>query len=190
VNESDRAVRRNSVRLTFDAFCETHERAWIGIARARLRDETAAHEAVGRMKHRLWQQWDRLLREKVPAFHAWALVKEEIGAALAEKLVNAEPWPPRAPAPAWVEAVRRSVASALGLARDLADDHGSRERMYAAIGRLSERRHDVVILRYLLGLEDSVIADYLGTTEASVRSTASQALDRLAQALGGRRGER
>jgi DNA-directed RNA polymerase specialized sigma24 family protein len=181
VNESDGAVRHDgrSLRLTFDAFCETHERAWIGIARARLRDETAALAAVERMKDRLWLQWGRLLRQKVPAFHAWALVKEEIGAGLAEMMVTAGRQPP-----AWVEDVRQAARQAL----DLSEVYGSREDLYAAIRRLSERRHDVVVLRYLLSLPDSVIADYMDTTEANVRSTASQALARLAGVLRGPQG--
>src|ERR1700760_3906254 len=101
VHESEWAVRANSLRLTFDAFCGTHERAWIGIARARLPEETAALEAVQRMKDRLWRHWGRLLREKVPAFHAWALIKEEVGAALAERAVGGESSPAHQPAPAW-----------------------------------------------------------------------------------------
>ncbi|WP_202451508.1 sigma-70 family RNA polymerase sigma factor [Streptomyces sp. SID4948] len=184
VHESEWAVRANSLRLTFDAFCKTHERAWIGIARARLRDEATALDAVERMKHRLWQHWGRLLREKIPAFHAWALVKEEIGASLAERTVAGGQLPPQGPVPDWVVLMRRAAERA----QHLAEAPGSHEELYAAVGGLSERRHDVLVLRYLLGLPDSVIAEYLDTTEANVRSTARQALDRLSLALRGRRG--
>ncbi|MEV7783335.1 sigma factor-like helix-turn-helix DNA-binding protein [Kitasatospora sp. NPDC088351] len=184
MNESDWAVRRSSRLLTFDAFCDTHERAWSGIARARLGDEDEARRVVERAKDRMWQRWAWILRQQVPAFHAWTLLKEEIGAALAEAMIRAEYRPRPATVPGWVVAVRRSAARTL----DLVEAQGSHEELYAAIRRLSERRHDVVVLRYLVDLPDSVIADYLGMTEANVRSTATQALDRLAVALGGRRG--
>ncbi|MEU6403432.1 sigma factor-like helix-turn-helix DNA-binding protein [Streptomyces sp. NPDC046985] len=176
--ESEWAVRPNGLRLTFDAFCETHERAWFGIARARLCDDDAARDVVKRMKDRLWQQWPPVLRSQVPAFRAWALVKEEIGAALAEKMMKADD---HLPVPDWVTVVRE----VLELAEDRAEDQGVDEALYAAIRGLSERRHDVVILRYLLKLPDSTIAEYLDTTATNIRFTACQALARIRRELGG-----
>ncbi|MFH8224355.1 RNA polymerase sigma factor [Streptomyces sp. NPDC018057] len=169
--------------MTYDAFCETHERAWLGFARARLRDEDAAQSAVKRMKGRLRRQWPRVLREPVPAFRAWALIKEEIGAALTERVMTADE---QVRVPDWVAIVRRATQ----LAEDRAEAQGVHEELYAAIKGLSERRHDVVVLRYLLELPDSVIAEYMDTTEANIRSTASQALARLARALRDQRGQR
>ncbi|MER7706380.1 sigma factor-like helix-turn-helix DNA-binding protein [Kitasatospora sp. NPDC097605] len=172
-------------RLTFDAFCDTHGRAWTGFACARLRDDDAAHTVVEIAKARVWEDWPRILREKVPPFHAWAILKEEIGASLAEMMMNGEPLPTHASVPGWVHAVRAAAERA----QHLVETEGSHEQLYAALRRLSERRHDVIVLRYLLGLPDEQIADYLGTTESGVRSTLRQALDRLAAALGGRCGE-
>ncbi|MFK0142661.1 RNA polymerase sigma factor [Streptomyces murinus] len=185
MTESEWAVVRPSgrLRLTFDAFCETHERAWFGIARARLREDDAAREAVKRMKDRLWRQWPRVLREQVPAFRAWAFIKEEIGVCLAERMVRAEETPA---VPDWVAVIREAIE----VAEDRAEAQGVHEALYAAIRGLSERRHDVVVLRYLLELPDPTIAEYMDTTEANVRSTASQALTRLARALRPERGER
>ncbi|EYT81192.1 MULTISPECIES: RNA polymerase sigma factor [unclassified Streptomyces] len=180
---SDWAAVRPALRLTYDAFCETHERAWLGVARARLRDESAAQAAVDRMKGRLRRQWPRVLREPVPAFRAWAFVKEEIGAALAERAMTADE---QVQVPDWVAVVRKAAQ----LAEDRAEAQGVHEALYDAIKGLSERRHDVVVLRYLLELPDSVIAEYLDTTEANIRSTASQALARLARALRDQRDQR
>ncbi|MEV7923642.1 sigma factor-like helix-turn-helix DNA-binding protein [Kitasatospora sp. NPDC088779] len=184
MTESDWVVGDRD-RLTFDAFCDTHEGAWTGFARARLRDDDAAHRAVEIAKVRVWKEWPRILREKIPPFHAWTILKEEIGATLAELMMNGEPLPTQASVPGWVYAVRIAAERA----QHLMETGGSHEQLYVALRRLSERRHDVIVLRYLLDLPDEQIADCLGTTEANVRSTASQALDRLAAALGGRRGE-
>ncbi|QKW20661.1 sigma-70 family RNA polymerase sigma factor [Kitasatospora sp. NA04385] len=184
MNESDWAVGDRS-RLTFDAFCESRTKAWAGFARAQLRDEEAAAKALSAVRKRVWQEWPRILREQIPAFHAWTILKEEIGAALAEMLLTGRPLPTRESVPSWVYAVK----SAAERAQDLMTE-GSHQQLYAALRRLPERRRDVIVLRYLLDLPDAQIADYLGTGEVNVRSTASQALDRLAVALGGTRGER
>ncbi|MFF8771832.1 RNA polymerase sigma factor [Kitasatospora sp. NPDC015120] len=184
MNESDWVVGDRD-RLTFDAFCDTHGKAWLGFARARLRDDAVAHAVVELAKVRVWEGWTRILREKIPPFHAWAILKEEIGASLAGMMMNGEPLPTQTSVPAWVRAVRTAAERA----QHLTDTEGSDEQLYAALRRLSERRHDVIVLRYLLGLPDDRIADYLGTTQAGVRSTVGQALDRLAASLGGRRGE-
>ncbi|MET8699697.1 sigma factor-like helix-turn-helix DNA-binding protein [Kitasatospora sp. NPDC004723] len=184
MTESDWVVGDRD-RLTFDAFCDTHGRAWTGFARARLRDDAVAHTVVEIAKARVWQEWPRILREQIPPFHAWAILKEEIGACLAELMMNGEPLPTQTHVPGWVQSVRTAAERA----HHLLETEGSHEQLYAALRRLSERRHDVIVLRYLLGLPDDQIASYLGTTEANVRSTVRQALDRLAAALGGRRGE-
>jgi RNA polymerase sigma-70 factor (sigma-E family) len=49
------------------------------------------------------------------------------------------------------------------------------------LGRLPAQQRAVLVLRYLEGLEDSEIADVLGTTTTTVRSHASRALKRLRQ---------
>ncbi|GAA2116908.1 hypothetical protein GCM10009759_62820 [Kitasatospora saccharophila] len=169
-------------RLTFDAFCDTHHRTWSGFAGTRLHDG-AAREAVETAKGRVWREWPRILREEFPAFQAWTILKEEVGAALLRRMMDGEPPPAPGLVPRWVRAVRVAAERA----HHLPETGASHERLYAALCGLSERRHDVVVLRYLLGLTDTQIADCLATTEANVRSTAGQALDRLAAALGGHR---
>ncbi|MFE6867131.1 sigma factor-like helix-turn-helix DNA-binding protein [Kitasatospora sp. NPDC057692] len=183
MTESDWVVGDRD-RLTFDAFCDTHEKAWIGFARARLRDDAAAHAVVELAKVRVWEEWTRILRAKIPPSHAWAILKEEIGASLAGMMMNGEPLPTQPSVPGWVHSVRTAAERA----QHLMETQGGNDQLYAALRRLSERRHDVIVLRYLLDLSDEQIADYLGTTQANVRSTVSQALDRLAASLGGRRG--
>ncbi|QKW23443.1 sigma-70 family RNA polymerase sigma factor [Kitasatospora sp. NA04385] len=183
MNESDWAVGGRH-RLTFDAFCDTHHRTWSGFAGTRLHDG-AAREAVETVKSRVWREWPRILREQFPAFQAWTILKEEVGALLLQRMMDGEPPPSPGLVPRWVQVLRAAAERA----HDLPETGGSHEQLYAALCGLSERRHDVVVLRYLLGLTDDQIADCLATTEANVRSTAGQALDRLATALGAR-GER
>ncbi|MGV9789037.1 RNA polymerase sigma factor [Streptomyces sp. NPDC003435] len=184
--ENEGAVRPNRHRTTFNAFCDTHEKAWTGIARARLCDDALARDVVARMKGRLWSQWSWVIRQEVPAFHAWAMVKEAIGAALAVQLLEAEQRPPES-VPTWVEAVRWGLEGFKTLTDDEGD--GVHRELYIAIRGLSERRHDVVVLSFFLELSDSLIAEYLNTTEANVRVTRSQALARLAAKLRGKRGQ-
>ncbi|BAJ32942.1 MULTISPECIES: sigma factor-like helix-turn-helix DNA-binding protein [Kitasatospora] len=190
MNESDRAVGDRH-RLTFDAFCDTHQRTWSGFAGTRLRDTATAREAVNTAKDRVWREWPRILRDQYPAFQAWTILKEEVAAALLHRMIDGgaiplEPHGSPEPVPHWVGALRAAAERA----RHLPETGVGHERMYAALCGLSERRHDVMVLRYLLGLTDTQIADCLATTEAHVRSTAFQALDRLAAALGGGHRER
>ncbi|GAA2229163.1 MULTISPECIES: sigma-70 family RNA polymerase sigma factor [Kitasatospora] len=180
MNENDWAVRPSRPRLTFEAFCETHERAWTGFARARLRDGADAARAVATMKDHLWSHWDLALRQAVPACYAWMLIKEHVADALADAVLKEARLPPESTVPDWARVVRHFADQA----RISLESLEEREDLYEAIRRLPERQHDVVVLRYLLGLQDARIADYLGITEANVRSTASQAVKRLARVLG------
>ena len=62
----------------------------------------------------------------------------------------------------------------------LGEDH--REVM-RAIQRLPQRRREAVILRYYLDLGDTEIAQTMGISEVSVRSTISRALRTLGHLL-------
>jgi DNA-directed RNA polymerase specialized sigma24 family protein len=160
--------------MTFDAFCETHERAWVGLARARLADEGAARRALAEMQSQLWRTWSLALRQPAPAGYAWLLLKEQVANAAAEVVLKTGLPPAPRPVPDWVEAVCH-YAGCAGT-----DDH---ERLYDAILGLPERQYDILVLRCVLALPDRTIADYLGSTEGSVRSIAGQAVGRLARTI-------
>ena len=51
--------------------------------------------------------------------------------------------------------------------------------MLAALATLPARRREVLVMRFYLHLSDAAIAETLGITEVSVRSTASRALKSL-----------
>jgi RNA polymerase sigma factor (sigma-70 family) len=63
---------------------------------------------------------------------------------------------------------------------------GDRE-VLAALGRLTSRQRQVVVLRYWSELSEQEIADALRVSRGTVKSTASRALTILREALEGRR---
>ena len=63
----------------------------------------------------------------------------------------------------------------------------TRDEVTAAVGTLPSRMREVLVLRYWSELSAREIAQTLGISEGTVKSTASRALDRLEIALGGTR---
>jgi RNA polymerase sigma-70 factor (sigma-E family) len=59
-----------------------------------------------------------------------------------------------------------------------------RRAVLAALARLSRRRREVLVLRYYLGLSEAEIAEVLGISAGTVKSTAARALATLARDLG------
>ncbi|MFD3547191.1 RNA polymerase sigma factor [Streptomyces sp. NPDC058655] len=64
-------------------------------------------------------------------------------------------------------------------------DEAHRE-VLAALGRLTPRRRQVLVLRYWADLSEAEIADTLGISRGSVKSNASRGLDALQRILEGR----
>ncbi|MFI9785497.1 RNA polymerase sigma factor [Kitasatospora sp. NPDC051984] len=168
------AVPQRRDQLTFDAFCETHEQAWLGAARAcRLSDEQA-HAVVDAVRDWLWGDWQMLLREAAPAASAWKVLKDEIAkAGLAATATGDEHWPHDQ----WRVAIRTAMhRMRMEFTPDVLGT-------YEAILSLPERQQDVIILRYALDLRDETVAEYLGSTVGTVRSNARHAEDRLKEKL-------
>jgi RNA polymerase sigma-70 factor (sigma-E family) len=59
-----------------------------------------------------------------------------------------------------------------------------RQHVLAALARLPRRRREVLVLRYYLGLSEAEIAEVLGISPGTVKSTAARALAALARDLG------
>jgi RNA polymerase sigma factor (sigma-70 family) len=59
-----------------------------------------------------------------------------------------------------------------------------RREVLAALARLPQRRREVLVLRYYLGLSEAEIAAILGISPGTVKSTAARALATLARDLG------
>ena len=59
-----------------------------------------------------------------------------------------------------------------------------RRQVLAALAALPQRRRDVLVLRYYLGLREAEIAAVLGISPGTVKSTAARGLAALGRALG------
>lgn len=59
-----------------------------------------------------------------------------------------------------------------------------RREVLAALAALPARRREVLVLRYFLGLSEAEIAEVLGISAGTVKSTAARGLAALARALG------
>lgn len=65
-----------------------------------------------------------------------------------------------------------------------ADRLAERDRLVRALGTLSPRQRRVVVLRHLVGLSEREVADDLGVSVGTVKSTASRGLAQLRSVLG------
>ena len=92
---------------------------------------------------------------------------------------------------------RRALARRIGAGRDLpgweASQHSAehevilaedRRQVLAALAGLPRRRREVLVLRYWLGLPEAEIAQVLGISPGTVKSTAARGLAALARDLG------
>jgi len=169
----EEALADSRLQLTYQAFCATHERAWSGIARIRIGDPTDADLVVQTMKAHLRRQWTIALRQRVPAAYAWRLLMEHIGS--------------------WLEDSQQTVVQAdifklvidrsKELCRQSLENLPEQIGLYTAILALPDRQRDSVILRYVLDLDDHLIAEYLDRPVSTVRSNLRHARERLAKTL-------
>ncbi|MFI9274470.1 RNA polymerase sigma factor [Kitasatospora sp. NPDC052896] len=163
--------------LTLQAFCETHERAWHGFALTQVGSDQDAALVVAGMKAHLRQRWALALRQEIPATYAWRLLKEHVAAWM---LHTGRRQPALLESAVLDTVVRRLRAGRPGDGRrELPEGRG----LHTAILGLPERQHDVIVLRYVLDMDEEEIAQYLGRPAATVRSHLRHAHRNLARAL-------
>ncbi|MFD4994462.1 SigE family RNA polymerase sigma factor [Cellulosimicrobium cellulans] len=66
-----------------------------------------------------------------------------------------------------------------------ADQHAERDVLVRALATLTARQRRIVVLRHLVGLSEREVADDLGVSVGTVKSTASRGLAQLRAILGG-----
>ncbi|MFE9426526.1 sigma factor-like helix-turn-helix DNA-binding protein [Kitasatospora sp. NPDC006697] len=164
------------LKLTFDAFCRTHERAWTGFARTQVgTGQDSAALVVGAMKEHLRGNWALALRQEIPAAYAWRLLKEHIATWLAAQ---------SQPAALQTAAMDAVIGHFCRQARWSLENLPEQIGLLTAILDLPERQRDIMVLSYCLDLDDDEAAAFLGTPAATLRSNRRHARRRLARAIG------
>ncbi|MGA5424367.1 RNA polymerase sigma factor [Streptomyces lavendulocolor] len=136
--------------LDFEAHYIIHQEAFHAYALAVLGTNDAAEDAVHRAFLEILRHWDALLAESDLQQQIWAILRRTV---IAEILLDF-----------------RAHLTAL--------DSGS--GVYAALGSLSARQFDVVVLRYIAKYDTKRISWYLGVTPSTVDYHCRKARERLA----------
>jgi RNA polymerase sigma-70 factor (sigma-E family) len=167
-------VRRNEARQEFDQFVERSVDGLLRTAYLVVWDLPAAEDLVQECLYRVARRWPRVRTMAYPQAYARRIVvnlalgevprRARRHAELAETADDA--------AVLWDESAER----AFGLV-------DTRSELLDALGTLAPRQRAVLTLRYLEDLGEAEVAEVLGCSVGTVKSTASRALDKLRQQL-------
>ncbi|MFI9276107.1 sigma-70 family RNA polymerase sigma factor [Kitasatospora sp. NPDC052896] len=180
---ADAANTRAPLPVPFRGFHELHAQPYLDYATAHLADDGLALELVDDVFTALADHWTDVLAQSNPTAYAWALLRRVVEAECVrrdEHLVLVEKT-------AFAYAMRENVKSLLdGLDASVTDlEDGI--TLAAAIRSLSGSKHDVIVLRYLMGYSVNRIATVMGVETATIRSLICQAKTKLAARLASRR---
>ncbi|MFM9372829.1 sigma-70 family RNA polymerase sigma factor [Streptomyces sp. Da 82-17] len=159
--------RMTHLPLDFSAFHQLHREAYIRWARAFLGNHADAEDAVDAAFEQLLKAWNAVLKTENPAGYAWTVMRNST--------IDTHRRGRRA-LPLDLAAFE---TQALAGAPDPIKQYEESSTLVAAIRQLPPRQMDVMVLRYLLDYTDRQVADELGITPASVRSSARHAKRRL-----------
>ncbi|WP_189105724.1 RNA polymerase sigma factor [Streptomyces camponoticapitis] len=171
-----RGARRKLLGLTFDAFHDYHRRLWMRYAHTQVGSRPAAETVVDAACARLKSDWKYVLAQESVPRYAWSLLKEEIHRWLDERGLE----------PLLVGTAAFHAAIGKLLPHEPRDEFAVLEGelgLYGAIACLPERQYDVIVLRFVLGMDEEHVAEYLGIELATVRSHVRHARRRLAREL-------
>jgi RNA polymerase sigma-70 factor (sigma-E family) len=165
-------VRRHQVRDEFDHFVERSVDGLLRTAYLIVWDLPAAEDLVQECLYRVARRWPRVRSMAHPRAYARRIL---VNLALeeaprrarrqSELLLDAEGFGPAAAPDIWAERTFGRVEI--------------RSELLDALALLAPRQRAVLALRYLEDLPESEVADVLGCSVGTVKSTASRALDRL-----------
>ncbi|MFE3688697.1 RNA polymerase sigma factor [Streptomyces sp. NPDC059095] len=169
------ALRSGRLALTFDAFHAYHRKLWMRYAHTQVGSRAAAESVVDATCVRLKRTWPHvLIQESVPQY-AWQILKEEV-----HRWLSARGMEPQVGDAAFLTAVQKLLLHEM---RDELRVISQEIGLYNAIATLPERQYDVVMLRFVLGMDEPEVAEYLGIDVATVRSHIRHARRALAKQL-------
>lgn len=163
------------LRPDFVDFHQTHRPIYVRYAESFLHNRTDAEEAIDDAMEHLLRRWDMVQAGENPTAYAWGVVKNKVrdyGRAKRRRLptISIEP------AAFDTVALRHTSDPIHQLIESLA--------LFWALETLTERQRDVLVLRYLQDVPPAIVAETLGITQATVRSTIRHACARLRQIYG------
>lgn len=168
-------TRPRRLALTFDAFHAYHRKLWMRFAHTQVGSRSAAESVVDAACARLKTTWQHVLTQESVPRYAWTVLKEEVHHWLDERGLQ-----PQVGDAAILTAIQKLLLHEM---RDELRVISQEIGLYAAISTLPERRYDVIVLRFLLGMDDEEVAEYLGIDHATVRSHIRHARRSLAKQL-------
>jgi RNA polymerase sigma-70 factor (sigma-E family) len=168
-------VRRDRAREEFDQFVERSVDGLLRTAYLVVWDLPAAEDLVQECLYRVARRWPRVRTMAYPQAYARRIV---VNLALEEAPKRARHQAELSGAVAGTGPVLRDewADQAIGLVE-------TRSELLDALGTLAPRQRAVLTLRYLEDLSEADVAEILGCSVGTVKSTASRALDRLRQQL-------
>ncbi|GAA1598480.1 SigE family RNA polymerase sigma factor [Kribbella sancticallisti] len=155
-----------------DAITRLHREQWAGLVRLSLLllgDRASAEDAVQESFAAIYRRWDKIKdRDRLDAYLRSAVLNTSRSVLRRRRLavLHRQPIEP----PVW------SAESEAMLGED-------RREVLAALATLPTRRREVLVMRFYLHLSDAEIAETLGISAVSVRSTVSRGLKDLGQKL-------
>ncbi|MFD3611123.1 sigma-70 family RNA polymerase sigma factor [Streptomyces atroolivaceus] len=157
----------------FSAFHQMKRRRYVHYAETFLHNRHDAEEAIDSAFEQLYLSWGKVLSSDNPDGYAWTVMRNKVTDHLRAR--NRRP-------PLLDDEAFNMVAL-----RDAVDPYGQITESLAllrAMRQLTERQLDVMVMTYLHGLNATQVADALGITSATVRSTVRHATRRLRSILG------
>ena len=146
----------------FDQFFRTVFPKAVAVARKVTGDRAAAEDAALEALAKAHFRWDRIGPR--PWRDAWVL-KVAVNEAIR-----------RLPRPTTAPPARHHG--------DLADDVALRQTLSAALAQLPRRQREVIVLRYLLGLPETQVAEVLEISHGTVKTHLRRGISGLRQSLG------
>ncbi|MEU7132481.1 sigma-70 family RNA polymerase sigma factor [Streptomyces sp. NPDC046261] len=162
----------DAARTSYWAFHADRRQAYMSFAYLQLGSDADTEEAVDAAFDAIMDKWCVMLRMKYLEQYAWKILKHRIIDQGRRRRRRAEPM---------------DIAAFEAALRDTSEDPfevlADSIQLYSAVGQLTERQRDAVVLRYGMGYTTSEAAALMGAEEATVRSHLSQARRRLARLL-------